>query len=49
MPKYLLVEIADDGTASVTEVTDPAVVTGPISIPLASLFPTPAEPAPVAE
>lgn len=43
MPRFLLVELADDGTATVTELTDPIVVTEPVSIPLVSLFPAPVE------
>jgi hypothetical protein len=42
MPTYLLVELADDGTASATTLTDPITVTEPVDIPLASLIPAPA-------
>ena len=45
MPTYLLVEHADDGTYSVTELTDPVQVSTEVSVPLASLFPpAPAQP-----
>lgn len=45
MTTYLLVELADDGTATATALTDPITVTEPVSIPLASLFPAqPAQP-----
>lgn len=45
MTTYLLVEIADDGTASATALTDPITVTEPVQIPLASLIPAaPAQP-----
>lgn len=41
MSTFLLVEIADDGTASVVTLSDPVTVTEPIAIPLASLIPAP--------
>jgi hypothetical protein len=46
MPTYLLVELADDGTATATALTDPVnIEVGSVPVPLASLFPpAPAQP-----
>jgi hypothetical protein len=45
MPTYLLVELADDGTATATALTDPVEVATTVQVPLASLFPPqPAQP-----
>lgn len=45
MPTYLLVEIADDGTATATALTDPVEVSTTVAIPLADLLPPqPAQP-----
>jgi hypothetical protein len=44
MSAYYLVEVADDGTPSITVLTDPVQVTQEVSIPLASLLPAPAPP-----
>ena len=41
MSKFVLVELADDGTAQATELTDPITVSQPITIPLSALLPEP--------
>lgn len=53
MTTYLLVEIADDGTATTVQLTDPVAVTATVAVKLADLLPQPAPapadpPAPVA-
>ena len=45
MPTYLLIELADDGTVTATNLADPVTVNEPVTIPLASLLP----PTPAAE
>jgi len=45
MSTYLLVEQADDGSYSVTELTDPVQVSTEVSVSLSLLFPpAPAQP-----
>ncbi len=46
MSTYLLVEVAKDGTASVTTLTDPVSVTTTVELPLADLLPAAPTPAP---